>query len=140
MAGDTPLTVVGNLVADPELRFTQSGVPVCNFRVASTPRKYDKTREEWVDGEALFLSCTVWRDAANHAAESLRKGARVIVVGALRARTYDTREGEKRTSFEVDVEEVGPSLRYNAASVQARRSASPVASVPDPWSATAATA
>lgn len=122
MSGDTTLTLVGNLVADPELRFTAAGVPVCNFRVASTPRHFDKQTQEWVDGEALFLSCTVWRDAAENAAESLQRGMRVVVVGLLRARSYETREGEKRTAFEVDVEEVGPSIRYATATVAKRAS------------------
>lgn len=125
MAGDTALTVVGNLVADPELRFTQSGVAVCNFRLASTPRHFDKNRGEWVDGEAIFLSCTLWREAAHNAAESLTKGMRVIVSGVLRARTYETREGERRTSMEVEVEEVGPSVRYAVAKVH-RRAPDPV--------------
>lgn len=120
MAGDTSLTVVGNLVADPELRFTQAGVPVCNFRVASTPRHFDKNAQEWVDGEPLFLSCTIWRDAAENAAESLERGMRVVVTGVLRARQYETREGEKRTAFEVEAEDVGPSLRYATAKVSRR--------------------
>lgn len=122
MSGDTALTLVGNLVADPELRFTAAGVPVCNFRVASTPRHFDKQTQEWVDGEALFLSCTVWRDAAENAAESLSRGMRVVVVGLLRARSYETREGEKRTAFEVDVEECAPSIRYATAAVTKRTS------------------
>jgi single-strand DNA-binding protein len=126
MAGDTTLTVVGNLVSDPELRFTQSGTPVANFRVASTPRHFDKTSETWVDGEPLFLSCTVWREAAEHVAESLTRGARVVVVGTLRARTWE-KDGEKRTSHEIDVEEVGPSLRFVSVKVE-RRSLSAVAS------------
>src|SRR4051794_5379964 len=100
MAGDTLLTVVGNLVADPELRFTPSGAAVCNFRVASTPRHFDKARDEWVDGETMFLAGTVWREAAENVAASLTRGMRVVVVGALRARSYETREGEKRTVFE----------------------------------------
>lgn len=124
MAGDTALTVVGNLVGDPELRFTQSGVPVCNFRVASTPRHFDKNRDEWVDGEALFLSCTVWREAAENVATSLAKGSRVVVVGSLRARTYETREGEKRTTFELECEEVAPSLRFASVLIQRRAHAS----------------
>jgi single-strand DNA-binding protein len=129
VAGETGLTVVGNLVADPELRFTQSGVPVCNFRVASTPRHFDKTEQRWVDGDALFLSCTVWRDAAEHVAASLSRGQRVLVAGSLRSRSYETAEGEKRTAFEVEVDEVGPSLRYAAARVEPRKS--PVAAVPE---------
>lgn len=118
MAGDTTLTVVGNLVGDPELRFTQSGVAVCNFRVASTPRYFDKTRNEWVDGEAMFLSCTAWREMASNVAASIGKGARVVVVGSLRSRSYETREGEKRTVLEVEAEEVGPSLRFAAATIE----------------------
>jgi len=125
MAGETALTVVGNLVSDPELRFTQSGSAVCNFRVASTPRRFDKASEQWVDGETLFLSCTVWRQAAEHAAQSLQKGTRVVLAGSLRARSYETAEGERRTVFEVEVEEVGPSLRYATATVtRAARDAS----------------
>ena len=111
MAGETPITVVGNLTADPELRFTPSGAAVANFTVASTPRTFDRQTNEWKDGEALFLNCSVWRQAAENAAESLTRGMRVIVQGRLKARTYETREGEKRTVFEIDVEEVGPSLQ-----------------------------
>jgi single-strand DNA-binding protein len=129
MTGETSLTVVGNLVADPELRFTQSSTAVCNFRVASTARHFDKQRQEWVDSAPLFLSCTVWREAAEHAAGTLTKGTRVIVTGTLRSRQYETTEGEKRTVMEVEVEEVGPSLRFASATVQ-RRQASPVAAVP----------
>lgn len=120
MAGDTTLTVVGNLVGDPELRFTAAGVPVCNFRVASTPRHYDRDAEAWVDGESMFLTCTLWREQAENAAESLERGQRVVVVGTLRARTYETREGEKRTAFEVEADEVGPSLRFATAVVSRR--------------------
>jgi len=117
MAGETPITVVGNLTADPELRFTPSGAAVANFTVASTPRQFDKQTNEWRDGEAMFLSCSVWRQAAENVAESLVKGSRVIVSGRLKARSYETREGEKRTVFEIDVDEIGPSLRYATASV-----------------------
>jgi single-strand DNA-binding protein len=117
MAGETPITVVGNLTADPELRFTPSGAAVANFTVASTPRTFDKQTNEWKDGEALFLNCSVWRQAAENAAESLVKGSRVIVSGRLKARSYETREGEKRTVFEIDVDEVGPSLKYATAKV-----------------------
>ena len=117
MAGETPITVVGNLTADPELRFTPSGAAVANFTVASTPRTFDKQSNEWKDGEALFLNCSVWRQAAENAAESLQRGMRVIVQGRLKARSYETREGEKRTVFEIDVEEVGPSLKYATAKV-----------------------
>ena len=117
MAGDTQITVVGNLVDDPELRFTPSGAAVANFRIASTPRTFDKQSNEWKDGEALFLSCSVWRQAAENVAESLQKGMRVVVQGNLRSRQYETREGEKRTVFEIEVDEVGPSLRYATAKV-----------------------
>ena len=110
MAGDTQITVVGNLVDDPELRFTPSGAAVANFRIASTPRTFDRQTNEWKDGEALFLSCSVWRQAAENVAESLQKGMRVVVQGNLRSRQYETREGEKRTVFEIQVDEVGPSL------------------------------
>ena len=117
MAGETPITVIGNLTADPELRFTPSGAAVANFTVASTPRTFDRQSNEWKDGEALFLNCSVWRQAAENAAESLQRGMRVIVSGRLKARSYETREGEKRTVFEIDVDEVGPSLRYATAKV-----------------------
>ena len=117
MAGETPITVIGNLTADPELRFTPSGAAVANFTVASTPRTFDKQSNEWKDGEALFLNCSVWRQAAENAAESLVRGMRVIVSGRLKARSYETREGEKRTVFEIDVDEVGPSLKYATAKV-----------------------
>jgi single-strand DNA-binding protein len=117
MAGETPITVVGNLTADPELRFTPSGAAVANFTVASTPRTFDRQNNEWKDGEALFLNCSVWRQAAENAAESLTRGMRVIVSGRLKARSYETREGEKRTVFEIDVDEVGPSRKYATAKV-----------------------
>ncbi len=117
MAGETLITVVGNLTADPELRFTPSGAPVANFTVASTPRTFDRASGEWKDGDAMFLNCAVWRQPAENVAESLTKGMRVIVQGRLRSRSYETREGEKRTVFEVEVEEVGPSLRYATAKV-----------------------
>ena len=117
MAGETVITVVGNLVDDPELRFTPSGAAVANFRIASTPRTFDRQTNEWKDGDALFLSCSVWRQAAENVAESLQRGMRVVVQGRLKARTYETREGEKRTVFEIEVEEVGPSLKYATAKV-----------------------
>ena len=117
MAGETPITVVGNLTADPELRFTPSGAAVANFTVASTPRNFDRQTNEWKDGEAMFLNCSVWRQAAENAAESLQRGMRVIVSGRLKARSFETREGEKRTVFEIEVEEVGPSLKYATAKV-----------------------
>jgi single-strand DNA-binding protein len=117
MAGETIITVVGNLVDDPELRFTPSGAAVANFRIASTPRTFDRQTNEWKDGDALFLSCAVWRQAAENVAESLVKGMRVVVQGRLRSRQYETREGEKRTVFEIEVDEVGPSLKYATAKV-----------------------
>ena len=123
MAGETVITVVGNITDDPELRFTPSGAAVANFTVASTPRTMNKQTNEWEDGEALFLRCSIWRQAAENVAESLQKGARVIVQGRLKARTWETREGEKRTSFEVDVDEIGPSLKWATAKVtRAQRS------------------
>jgi single-strand DNA-binding protein len=117
MAGETIITVVGNLVDDPELRFTPSGAAVANFRIASTPRTFDKQTNEWRDGDALFLSCSVWRQAAENVAESLQKGMRVVVQGRLKQRSYETREGEKRTVVELEVDEVGPSLKYATAKV-----------------------
>ncbi|MDQ1644830.1 MAG: single-strand DNA-binding protein [Cryptosporangiaceae bacterium] len=117
MAGDTVITLVGNLVDDPELRFTSSGAAVAKFRLASTPRTFDKTSNEWKDGESLFLTCNVWRQAAENVAESLQRGMRVIVQGRLKQRTYETREGEKRTVYEVEVDELGPSLRSATAKV-----------------------
>lgn len=117
MAGDTVITVIGNLTADPELRFTPAGAAVANFTVASTPRTFDRQSNEWKDGEALFLRCSVWREAAENAAESLEKGARVIVQGRLKQRSYETKEGERRTVVELEVDEIGPSLRYATAKV-----------------------
>jgi single-strand DNA-binding protein len=117
MAGETVITVVGNLTDDPELRFTPSGAAVANFRIASTPRNLNRQTNEWEDGEALFLSCSVWRQAAENVAESLQKGMRVVVQGRLKSRSYETREGEKRTVMELDVEEIGPSLKYATAKV-----------------------
>ena len=117
-AGDTNITVIGNLTDDPELRFTPSGAAVAKFRVASTPRFMDRTTNEWKDGEPLFLACTVWRQAAENVAESLVRGSRVIVSGRLKQRSYETREGEKRTVIELEVDEIGPSLRYATAKVQ----------------------
>lgn len=116
-AGDTPITVVGNLVADPELRFTPSGQPVATFRIASTPRIRDNATNEWKDGDSLFLSCNVWRQAAENVAESLQRGMRVIVTGRLKQRNYETKEGEKRTVYEVEVDDVGPSLKNASAKV-----------------------
>ncbi|RSM33984.1 single-stranded DNA-binding protein [Amycolatopsis balhimycina DSM 5908] len=117
MAGDTVITVIGNLTSDPELRFTPSGAAVANFTVASTPRTLDKQSGEWKDGEALFLRCNIWRQAAENVAESLTRGARVVVQGRLKQRSFETKEGEKRTVVELEVDEIGPSLRYATAKV-----------------------
>jgi single-strand DNA-binding protein len=117
MAGETIITVVGNLTADPELRFTPSGAAVASFTVASTPRTFDRQTNEWKDGDALFLRCSIWRQAAENVAESLQRGMRVVVTGRLQQRSYETREGEKRTVVEMQVDEVGPSLRYATAKV-----------------------
>lgn len=117
MAGETVITVVGNLTADPELRFTPAGAAVANFTVASTPRTFDRNSNEWKDGDALFMRCNIWREAAENVAESLTRGARVVVTGRLRQRSYETREGEKRTVVELEVDEIGPSLRYATAKV-----------------------
>ena len=138
-ADDTQLTIVGNLVDDPQLRYTPTGNAVANFRVASTPRYLDKTANEWRDADSLFLTCNVWRQAAENVAESLQLGMRVIVSGRLRQRSYETREGEKRTVYEIEVDEVGPSLRNASAKVtKAARRSGPPDSVPaggDPWAA-----
>ena len=134
MAGETPITVVGNLTADPELRFTPSGAAVTSFTVASTPRTFDRQSNEWKDGESLFLRCSVWRQAAENAAESLTKGMRVIVSGRLKANSYEDREGNKRTSYEIDVDEVGPSLKYASAKVtKTQRSGGGGFGGDDPW-------
>jgi len=117
MAGDTVITVVGNLTADPELRFTPSGAAVASFTIASTPRQFDRASNEWKDGDALFLRCSIWRQAAENVAESLTRGMRVVATGRLKQRSFETREGEKRTVIELDVDEVGPSLRYATAKV-----------------------
>jgi single-strand DNA-binding protein len=123
MAGETIMTVIGNLTADPELRFTASGAAVANFTVASTPRTFDRASGEWKDGEALFLRCNIWRQPAEHVAESLTRGARVIVSGRLKQRSFETKEGEKRTVIELEVDEIGPSLRYATAKInRAQRS------------------
>ena len=143
-AGDTTITMIGNLVDDPELRFTPSGAAVAKFRVASTPRYLEKATNEWKDGESLFLQCQIWRQAAENVAESLTKGMRVIRSGRLKQRSYETKEGEKRTVFEVEVDEVGPSLRNATAKVtRTQRAAGGGAAVPaavnsfndDPWAA-----
>ncbi len=150
MAGETTITIIGNLVDDPDLRFTPSGAAVANFRIASTPRTFDKQTNEWKDAETLFLSCAVWRQAAENVAESLQRGMRVIVTGRLKSRSYETREGEKRTVFEIDVDEVGPSLKNATAKVtKASRSggdssgssyggSSGGGNTNDPWAAPAA--
>jgi single-strand DNA-binding protein len=117
MAGETVITVVGNLTADPELRYTQNGLAVANFTIASTPRSFDKASNEYKDGEALFLRASVWREFAEHVAGSLTKGTRVIAQGRLHQRSYETKEGEKRTSIELEVDEIGPALRYATAQV-----------------------
>ena len=149
MAGDTIITVIGNLTADPELRFTASGAAVANFTVASTPRTFDRNTGEWKDGEALFLRCNIWRQAAENVAESLTRGSRVIASGRLKQRSFETKEGEKRTVIELEVDEIGPSLRYATAKInRAQRSDSgggggygssgatrpSSAPVEDPWS------
>ena len=149
-AGDTTITMIGNLVDDPELRFTPSGAAVAKFRVASTPRYLDKQTNEWKDGESLFLQCQIWRQAAENVAESLTKGMRVILSGRLKQRSYETKEGEKRTVFEVEVDEVGPSLRNATAKVTKTQRAggtgggfsAPAATdsfTEDPWAAASAT-
>jgi single-strand DNA-binding protein len=126
VAGDTVITVIGNLTADPELRFTPSGAAVANFTVASTPRMFDRQTNEWKDGEALFLRCSIWREAAENVAESLTRGARVIVSGRLKQRSFETKEGEKRTVVELEVDEIGPSLRYATAKItKAQRTGGP---------------
>ncbi|MGE9695937.1 single-stranded DNA-binding protein [Streptomyces sp. CH6] len=136
MAGETVITVVGNLVDDPEVKFTQSGAAVAKFRIASTPRTFDRQTSEWVDGEALFLTCSVWRQAAENVAESLRRGARVIVQGRLKQRSYDDREGVKRTVYELDVDEVGASLRNATAAITkttGNAQQRPQRTTGDPW-------
>jgi len=141
MAGETLVTVVGNLTGDPEVRFTQSGVPVAGFTVASTPRSFDKVTGEWRDGEALFLRCSLWRQAAENVAESLTKGMRVIVHGRLKQRTFDTKEGERRSVVELDVEEIAPALTYATAKVtktsRPRGDDSTPAATGEPWTTTA---
>lgn len=124
MANEVQITLVGNLTGDPELKFTPSGAAVATFTVASTPRTFDRQAGEWKDGDAMFLRCSVWREAAENVAESLTKGMRVVVQGRLKSRSYETREGDRRTVFEVDVDEVGPSLRYATAKVTRSQSKS----------------
>lgn len=147
MAGDTIITVIGNLTADPELRFTPSGAAVASFTIASTPRSFDKATNEWKDGEALFLRCSLWRQPAENACESLTRGMRVIAQGRLQQRSYETREGDKRTVIELTVEEIGPSLKYASAKVnriaRGSDSAAPAFTSPpadDPWGAAPAMA
>ena len=142
MAGETVITVVGNLTGDPELRYTQSGLAVANFTIASTPRAFDRASNEWKDGETLFLRASAWREFAEHVANSLTKGSRVIATGRLKQRSYETREGEKRTAIELEVDEIGPSLRY--ATAQVTRSTSPgggrssaTGPVEEPWAPSA---
>jgi single-strand DNA-binding protein len=140
MAGETIITVVGNLTADPELRYTQNGVAVANFTIASTPRLFDRQSGEWKDGDALFMRASVWREFAEHVASSLTKGTRVVATGRLRQRSYETKEGEKRTSIELEVDEVGPSLRYATAQIQRQSSAGSKSggAIEDSWSSPAA--
>ncbi|MCW2300625.1 single-stranded DNA-binding protein [Rhodococcus erythropolis] len=141
MSGDTTITVIGNLTADPELRFTPAGAAVANFTVASTPRTFDRTKNEWIDGDALFMRCNIWREAAENAAESLSRGSRVIVSGRLKQRSFETREGEKRTVVELEVDEIGPSLKYATAKVNkadrksggARTTTASTTAQDDPW-------
>lgn len=149
MAGETVITVVGNLTSDPELRYTQAGLAVANFTIASTPRNFDRASNDWKDGEALFLRASVWREFAEHVAGSLTKGSRVIATGRLKQRSYETKEGEKRTSIELEVDEIGPSLRYATAQVTRAASSRDGASVgggaprsasqpvEEPWAASA---
>jgi single-strand DNA-binding protein len=144
MAGETVITVVGNLTSDPELRYTQNGLAVANFTIASTPRSFDRASNDWKDGDALFLRASVWREFAEHVAGSLTKGSRVIATGRLKQRSYETKEGEKRTSIELEVDEIGPSLRYATAQVTRTsssreggggRGGAPIAE--EPWAASA---
>ena len=137
MAGETTITVVGNLTDDPELKFTPSGAAVANFTIASTPRTFDKATNDWKDGDTLFLRCSIWRQAAENVAESLQKGQRVIVTGALRVRQFERQDGSKGTSVELNVDEIGPSLRYASAKItRNQRSAGGESGAPmsDPWS------
>ncbi|WP_308466727.1 single-stranded DNA-binding protein [Rathayibacter soli] len=142
MAGETIITVVGNLTSDPELRYTQNGLAVANFTIASTPRTFDRAANDWKDGEALFLRASVWRDFAEHVASSLTKGSRVIATGRLKMRSYETKEGEKRTSTELEIDEIGPSLRYATAAVTRAQSSGggrgAVGGAEEPWAASPA--
>jgi single-strand DNA-binding protein len=138
MANDTTMTIVGNLTGDPDLRYLQTGVPVCRFTVASTPRVLDKTSGEWRDGEALFLTCTAWRDLAEHIGESLGKGARVVVTGRLTQSRWETETGEKRSAYGLEVDDIGPSLRFATAKVQkmSRSHGRDAVAGDDPWTTT----
>ena len=146
MAGETQTTVIGNLTADPELKFTPSGAAVANFTIASTPRTFDRQSNEWKDGDTLFMRCSLWREPAENVAETLLKGMRVVALGNLVQRSYETREGEKRTVVELQVDEIGPSLRYATAKVEraqrGQQQAQPATGVrqsaptPDPWATT----
>ncbi|MEV6644318.1 single-stranded DNA-binding protein [Amycolatopsis sp. NPDC051371] len=131
MAGDTTITIIGNLTSDPELRFTPAGAAVANFTVASTPRTFNRATSEWADGEALFMRCTIWKQAAENVAESLTRGARVVIQGRLKQRSFQTKEGEKRTVVELDVDEIGPSLRYATATVTKNAKNAPSTGNPD---------
>jgi single-strand DNA-binding protein len=152
MAGETVITVVGNLTSDPELRYTQGGLAVANFTIASTPRSFDRASNDWKDGDALFLRASVWREFAEHVAGSLTKGSRVVATGRLKQRSYETKEGEKRTSMELEIDEIGPSLRYATAQVTRaassregggggggapRGGSSPQVAANEPWAASA---
>ena len=141
MAGETPITIIGNIVAEPELRYTPAGAAVCNFRIASTPRTYNRNTGQWEDGEAMFLTCNAWKQLGEHASQSLTKGMRVIVTGKLKQRSYQTREGENRSVFEIDVEEVGPSLRYATAQVtRVQQGGAPQAHEGNAWATSQPTA
>ena len=133
MAGETVITVVGNLTSDPELRYTQNGLAVANFTIASTPRNFDRASNDWKDGEALFLRASVWREFAEHVAGSLTKGSRVIATGRLKQRSYETKEGEKRTSMELEIDEIGNSLRYGTTAFT--KASSATSGVTEPWDA-----
>ena len=134
MAGETPITIIGNIVAEPELRYTPAGAAVCNFRVASTPRTYNRNTGQWEDGEAMFLTCNAWKQLGENTANTIAKGMRVIVNGKLKQRSFQTREGDNRTVFEIDVEEVGPSLRYATAQVNRTQQGAPQSNTGNAWS------
>ena len=140
MAGETPITIIGNIVAEPELRYTPAGAAVCNFRVASTPRTYNRNTGQWEDGEAMFLTCNAWKQLGENTANTLAKGMRVIVNGKLKQRSFQTREGDNRTVFEIDVEEVGPSLRYATAQVNRTQQGAPQSNTGNAWATSEPTA